>query len=207
MSRPASFDGVLQSDWTIWVLDHGLPSLPQSPAIGTVVPVARWVGPEVGAVLHVRFFEDEIDGEELDSDVEVAFRHEGRWEVFGGSGGTGWFDPPFIRPEMQERLAEDWSRYTCSSPASAACAIYGVAGTAATTVEVSDTTGTHVMPIESPLGAFVAASGDLETGTVRVLDADGSPLLTETFAVPETSAHNRDGYLTDFIELDPPDAP
>jgi hypothetical protein len=183
VARPDSFDATLQSDWSVWVLDHDMPRLPASAALDTSVPIARWIGPEVAAVLHVRYLSDGVDGGDLDSDVEVLIRRDTRWEILGGSGGTGWFSPPFVRPELPTRSAEAWFRYEFgSSSLDRVCALYGVAGKAATTVELTDSEGTRTMAIESPVGAWVAATRDVGSGTVQVLDAEGVPLLSERFA-------------------------
>lgn len=39
--RPASFDEILVTDWSLWVLDNGLVELPETVEKGQTVPVAR----------------------------------------------------------------------------------------------------------------------------------------------------------------------
>jgi hypothetical protein len=46
-------------EWSLWVLEHGLPPLPTSVQKGDSVPVARWAGITVDAVLHVQWMRDD----------------------------------------------------------------------------------------------------------------------------------------------------
>jgi len=86
------------SDWSLWVLDHGLPPLLEVLEEDEVVPIERWAGPRFGAVLHVGRYRNEEGGEEeLDSEVEVFRRTVDGWEPSTGGGGSNWFDPPFER--------------------------------------------------------------------------------------------------------------
>lgn len=102
--QPPSFEWEWMSDWSEWVLDHGLPPLPETLADGEVVPIPRWAGARFGAVLHVSRYWDEEDGEDrLDSEIEVFRRTETGWESSDGGGGGGWFDPPFERPGLAPR--------------------------------------------------------------------------------------------------------
>ena len=82
------------SEWSLWVLDHGLPELPEGVANGESVPVARWVGPEFAAVLHVYFRPgdegDPDDAASLETETEVSRRTGVRWEDSRGSGGSNW---------------------------------------------------------------------------------------------------------------------
>jgi hypothetical protein len=72
VDRPPSFDAEWMSDWSEWVLDHGLPPLPAVLGDDDAVPIARWAGPRFGAVLHVtRHWEDEDTPDGVDSEVEV----------------------------------------------------------------------------------------------------------------------------------------
>jgi hypothetical protein len=95
--EPPSFDEEFSSDWSIWVLARGLPELPVTIERGWSVPVARWVGETVGAVLHIRRGEDDED-DEPESDVELLARSTAGWEYPTASGGTGWANPPLVRP-------------------------------------------------------------------------------------------------------------
>src|SRR5436853_2432704 len=99
-ARPESFGEDWMSDWSAWVLDNGLPDLPETVEVGWSVPIARWVGEQVGAVLHVQWnWSDDHDDDELNSEVEVLARSESGWQYPSGSGGIGWLDPPLVRPE------------------------------------------------------------------------------------------------------------
>ncbi len=96
-----SFDEKLMTDWSVWVLDHELPSLLRTLQPSEAVPVPRWAGPSFGAVLHVdRSGSDDDDDDGLRSEVELFRRTPAGWEPSSGSGGGGWFDPPFRRPDV-----------------------------------------------------------------------------------------------------------
>lgn len=170
------------SDWSEWVLDHGLPPLPPTLGDDDLVPVARWAGERFGAVLHVyRHWEDERTPGGVDSEVEVFRRTADGWEPSSGGGGDGWFDPPFVRPDIGPREVigghqhdSDEGTWSCSS-------IDGVAGTDAMWVEVVDGAGVERQPIESPFGAFIACSSGERPATVRILDAQERVLISLAF--------------------------
>ena len=44
VKRPDSFAENVMTDWSLWVLDNGLPKSPDRVEVGESVPVARWVG-------------------------------------------------------------------------------------------------------------------------------------------------------------------
>jgi hypothetical protein len=101
VKRPDSFAEDVMTDWSLWVLDNGLPKLPDRVEVGESVPVARWVGARFAAVLHVQWrWGDSEEDDVLISETEVFARREGGWEISSGSGGTNWFDPPFVRPQL-----------------------------------------------------------------------------------------------------------
>jgi hypothetical protein len=95
-SPPPSFDEELMTDWSKWVLDHELPSLPPAVAVGESVPIARWAGRHFGAVVHVQWsWSDDHDDDYMATEIEVFRRSGDGWEASSGGGGGGWFDPPF----------------------------------------------------------------------------------------------------------------
>jgi hypothetical protein len=170
------------SDWSEWVLDHELPPLPDDLGYGEAVPVARWAGSRFGAVLHVTRYWDEDEGEErLDSEVEVFRRTEAGWESSGGGGGSGWFDPPFVRPALGPRQVVAGHEHGSGGPEWSCCSVDGVAGVDAAWVEVVDMAGVERRPLESPFGAFIACSDGERTATVRILDAGESVLRNQSF--------------------------
>ncbi|MGA2806141.1 MAG: hypothetical protein ABSF89_17440 [Acidimicrobiales bacterium] len=68
---PESFGWEDADDWGSWVLDHGLAPLPAELGDGDEVPVAFWVGPQVGVVL----FRSLCQCEDGDSDRDVDDSH------------------------------------------------------------------------------------------------------------------------------------
>jgi hypothetical protein len=158
-----------------------LPELPAAVEIGWSVPVARWVGVSVGAVLHVqRVWDDEDHHDELQSDAEILPRSSSGWGDSGASGGTGWFEPPLIRPRPWE------GRYVFpmglhgygSSPLDAQgrlwAATYGVAAAPVARLVVSADGVEVECPIESPCGAWIV-------GHVARPDFSNPELLIEAF--------------------------
>lgn len=170
------------TDWSLWVLDHGLPELPTEVRPGDSVPVALWVGPRFAAVLHVQWlWSEHHDDDVLVNEMEVFLQSDGQWRPSLGSGGSGWFDPPLERPEMEPTSAEVIGQHCSGGGDWYCCAVAGVAGAAATTVEVEDGDGVTSRPLTSPIGAFVACSNGHKAAVVRVRDGNGATLVTGRF--------------------------
>ncbi len=175
MLPPESYDEEFIDEWAAWVLDHGLPASRHVPAVGEACPIARWRGPELGAVLFVAW---DGDGSSLIGDVQVLRRHDSGWEASGGSGGAGWFDPPYTRPSGIAAEHVDlisWGGFE-SSPDWRFERAYGIAGSAACWVEVFSNGVSTRFPIEVDYGAFVVAWDPSVTAEVRVLDRTGGTL-------------------------------
>jgi hypothetical protein len=176
--EPSSFDEDLMEDWSFWVLDHGLPPLPHRVNVGESVPVARWAGPRVGAVLHIQWrWSDEHDDDHLTTETQ-AFRRRGTaWEVANGQGGTGWFDPPFVRPShIGPTDVVIGGQFFASEVGWSCSGVDGIVGVDAAAIEVEDSDGVTRRPIESPFGAVIACSDGADEATFRVLHADGRVL-------------------------------
>ena len=173
------------TDWSLWVLDNGLPALPPNVAVGESVPVARWNGREFGAVLHVQWrWSDSHDDDELQNEIEVFRRRQGEptWEVATARGGGGWFSPPMSRPVVPESNATVTDFFATGEGTWKCCAAYGFAGSKASLIEVTDSAGVTRSPLESPLGVFVVAADGEMPATVRVLTEGGSVLLSRVFS-------------------------
>ena len=177
-TRPGAFHELHMTEWSEWVLDHGLPPLPEGVGREGSVPVARWVGPRYAAVMHVQrggHIDDPGLGE-LENEVELFVRGDDAWQTCDATGGTNWHDPPFLRPDMEpERV---WFFGMLYSPCEGgfACAVDGIAGAAAETIEVEDGDGVTAMAVESPMGAFVVAFDAARPAVIRVRDAEGRVL-------------------------------
>lgn len=122
----------------------------------------------------------------MDSEVEVFRRGVGGWEPSSGSGGGGWFDPPFRRPDSPPDYAALGHFHASGSDDWRCCAAFGVAGTNGSVVEVVDGNGVTRLPIESPLGVFVVSANGAEPAVARVLDPNGAVLMERRFS-PEAS--------------------
>jgi hypothetical protein len=190
---PDSFDEGLLTEWSLWVLTHGLPELPESVRVGESVPVARWVGARFGAVAHVQWmWTDDHADDRLGNEIETFRRRAGRWEASNGNGGSGWHSPPFRRPSrLGPRDVEDGGRLYVGGDGWRCCAVDGIAGEEAAVVELVDAGGTTGSPIESPFGAFVVVTDADREATVRVLDQQARELWACTlspnpFNAPDT---------------------
>jgi len=181
--RPPSFDEQCMTEWSEWVLDHGLPELPAAVAMGESVPVARWAGPRAGAVLHLQWgWSDDHTNDELCEQVEVFDRVAGGWDVYNSNAGSNWTpDPPLQRPQLAPRHVIIGGGFVATEPHRSCVAVSGLAGIAAHTVEVIDTDGVTRRGIESPLGVFIVAFPGHTTARVRVLDAHNVVLAEHTW--------------------------
>jgi hypothetical protein len=182
--RPPSFDEEYMTEWSEWVLDHGLPEFPEAVEVGESVPVARWDGRHVGAVLHVQWnWSDEHDDDELISEVQVFDRTPDDWRVYGGQGGSNWPWVPSLRPpQIASTRAGIIGTFTTAEHGRTCTAVNGVAGSAASTIELVDEGGTLSRPIESTLGVFIVAFGGEADAVVRLRTAGGEVLVEQTVA-------------------------
>lgn len=179
--RPPSFDEDRMTEWSKWVLDHGLPDIPEALQVGESVPVAYWAGPRFGAVLHVQWsWSEEHTDDDLISEVQLFDRVPDGWRCYGAQGGTDWFDPPFCRPNMSPREADLGGIFIAHEDGRSCCAADGLAGIDAAVVEVVDEQGPIRKRLDSPLGAFIAAFDGANEATICVLDEAGHVLLEQT---------------------------
>ncbi len=184
-AAPPSFDEEWATDWSIWVLDHGLPELPATVVPGQSVPVAYWAGPRFGGVLHVRWsWSRHHRDDQLQSEVEPFRRVERAWRPTGARGGSGWYDPPLARLDLGPREAFTGGMYTqnhATEGPMGICMIDGVAGTDGAWVEIATAAGEVRRPLDSPIGAFVAVTNLGRAATLRILDKEGATLLEQPF--------------------------
>jgi len=74
------------------------------------------------------------------------------------------------------------NRASCSSQDQwRCCAVEGVAGTAAAVVEVRQAGDVLAMPMESTIGAFIAAFDGQAPAVVRVMEGGGGVLVEQRF--------------------------
>ena len=171
-------------DWSLWVVEHGVPDLPEEVHQGESVPVARWVGPRYAAVLHVQWMWGREDPAEdhLASEIDCLVRAGDHWEGTEGGGGTGWPSARLVRPgDILPRQVHRFGLHGDSGAGYACSVAYGVAGTDAAYVELVTSLGTKRWDFESPIGAWVVAWGSTLSGEVSILDSDGRPLAVHSF--------------------------
>jgi hypothetical protein len=183
--QPTSFEEELSLDWSVWVLDHGLPGLPVDVRRGQSVPVARWPGPRFGAVLHLQWmWGNDDDGDDyLATEIELFRRVDGGWEPANGSGGSEWpFGSLLVRPALPPGTAQFWGEVSSGEHDWAVAAIDGLAAGDAAAVEVIDLDGLTRHPIDSPLGVVLAAVDATRPATVQVLDGEHRILATRDYS-------------------------
>lgn len=204
--RPSSLKDVNRTQWSLWVLDNGLPELPDSIERGECVPVACWNGSRFGAVVHIEratwgfpsppepppppppgmglgVIGPTVVGD-LVSTVQVLRRTPTGWEVAKARGGAGWSEPELVPSDMPEGTATFRSSFYARPSSEWSCkAKVGAVGRGAFLVEIKDAEGTTRRPVDSPLGLFVTAFDGAMAATIRVLDGEGS-VLDEDQYVP-----------------------
>jgi hypothetical protein len=147
------------------------------------VPVALFRSPSRGAVL-MHYFGAAIDDPEYASidTEEVCFRRTAdEWEQAGSSGGTTWSDGPdgHLRrpPGLGAREVRFLGWLAGREESWTFVAASGVAGVEAVTVEVEQDGESRQAPIDSPVGAFIAATDGDRPAMVRIRDAAGAILF------------------------------
>jgi hypothetical protein len=181
--QPKSFDEDLMTEWSVWVLDNGLPPLPDGVDPGESVPVAQWVGPRFAAVLHIQWmWSEDHNDDSLSTETQVFVRRGQHWEIADGQGGSSWFDPPFERPSrVGPRTVAIGHEFCATEPSRSCCAVDGFVGSDAAHIEVEDADGMTRRPVESPFGAVIVCSDGAGDATFRVLDGDGRVLGSGQF--------------------------
>ena len=186
-TRPPSFHYRYSDSWATWVLDHGLPALPEALGKDDEVPIAYWAGPASGSVLFRSWWsnpEDEVtEGVAKVADNHYSYVRTGEeWEPTGGGGGSaGPEDDPLRLRVYPERLASvggEWHEGPVRG-------LTGLVGSAARTIEVEDRHGRTRRQVEAPLGCVVVCFEALDEVTIRILDQDDQPLL-DTSRSPAT---------------------
>jgi hypothetical protein len=171
----------------VLVLADGLTSLPSDLDVGSSVAVARWVGPRLAAILKV----ERASTFSIGLVAETFERVDGHWKLGTWGGGEKWFEPPLQRPtsigDRDMRVLGMWGSTLCRLPYDSDAwlrCIYGIAGSAARSLEVTDRHGTTTAEFESPIGAFVVVADligeDTEPG-MRILDDHGAALTFSGF--------------------------
>ena len=183
-SAPASFDEDDMEEWSLWVLNHGLPAMPIAVAKGESVPLARWIGTAVAAVLHVQWMwgSDDPDDDYLASEVVCFSQVDGVWRSSGASGGMGWPSAVLGRSDsIGPAETQSFGIHGEVGEAGRCMATFGIAGTAARFIEVETEGRVERAPLESAVGAWIACWDPASAATVRILGDDDSPLYLESY--------------------------
>jgi hypothetical protein len=174
-AAPPSFNEELTGDWSLWVLDHGLPPLPDRVGFGESVPIAYWAGPQIGAVLHIQATAaDPHAGEPARFDTEVTcFRRVGdHWDAADAGGGTDWpAGASLARIQVAPGYVGFGGELNASGDGPVCTAVEGVVGDNARWIEVTDPAGTIRRPVDAPVGVIVIGIPAARPVTIRVLDS------------------------------------
>lgn len=174
----------LCTDWSLWVLEHGLPLLPDQVAERSSVPVTWWRGTNSAAVLHLRRWPD--DGEDAsytEVDIQVFASVDGRWQLTASGGAGGWPEA-LVRPvEVRPEHADLGGVVQGTSGGVEVVALWGEAGRFAASLEVEQEGVVTTRPVEGELGWVVVSAVVQGPVIARVRDGDGR-VLTEAAVGP-----------------------
>jgi hypothetical protein len=164
-------------EWTVRVLDHGLPALPARLERGETVPAAVWQGKRAGGVVFVRLWKNG----QPDSEVAIARRAaDGSWEVPSWGGGP-WIDDPMIRPEDGwDGSPVLWLQHAGQFVQGDTDGVRAQAGAAArrvAAIQVEQAGRTWSVPVDSPCGAFIVVMESLAPARLCAVDERGEAVL------------------------------
>ena len=179
---PPSFHYEYSDDWGVWVLDHGLPALPDELGEDDEVPIAYWVGPLFGAVLFRSLGEPcdddepgEFSGVEVNDMVYGWVRVDGQWEeILARAGGGGPMTDPMARDPYPESTGSLGGGWRLGSEHGDVAGLDGAVGRRARFLEVEDSNGLTRQPVDVPLGAVVVYFDPHEDVMIRIVAGDGS---------------------------------
>ena len=192
LMRPVDFSIEYSEDWARWVLDQGLPELPEHIGLDESVPVAYWRGDRIAAVLFVRRWfdarphellpdEDCDEQERTDLDADLFRLVHGEWTPFG-SGGANWHcEEALTAPVLDPNEFSLSGMYGAGDQDGQVLAIYGYLGEHIAYLEVEQDGTTRRHTVDAPLRAAVVAL-ESRPFTVRGLAEDGTVIgsITET---------------------------
>jgi hypothetical protein len=184
--RPVEFEERFAATWALWVLDHGLPDLPDQMVEGLSVPIAFWAGQRVGAVMFVQRcpHDEECEADEHFTTDEVSFRRtDDGWIPAAGSSGVDWPQCGLGRLDVPARHVqfEEPGEYRVDGPDGWACVRQtAVVGRDAAWIELVEGDQLTRRPVNAPTGRVIVATPGEEPATIRILDSDQSELATCT---------------------------
>jgi len=166
------------SQWTVRVLEEGLPPPVESVALGQTIPVARWIKDRYGAVLFVRQWRNG----QWDSDcASTAIDSNGKWHQPGSHGGGKW-ENPLVRPSSDGWNGKpviwlNWGGGFSPIDDKYIRTIDGMTVPQVAAIELKHKTGElyQVVEVDSPYGAVVLGFSDDEAYLATPLDAFGKP--------------------------------
>lgn len=185
--RMHGLDRASSPERSAWVLDAGLPPLPDRVGPDDSVPVAFWAGPVFGAVLNVWGCDHDPDcppEEHLATSTQCFKRTPNGWEFAGVSAGTDWPTPGLrglvlsddavvFDVESVQTVRGPDDGWTCS-------AVDGVVGASAVWIELTQDGDVVRQKIEAPTGAVVVAMSNTSEALIRTFDRAGAVLWSLT---------------------------
>lgn len=184
MGRGAGYrhdSGVDDESFEAFSPETPLRPLPEDIGDGEAEVIARWAGPRWGALLYVinNGYDEEFGEVTVDLDATSFRRATGGWEESTSGGGGNWWTterPLLRRHEVPPRVWGLAHYHFGPDDGWHAPWAFGLAGTEAAWVEVTDIDGTVRRPLEAPLGYFVIASNGDGPAAVEMFDQAGSSL-------------------------------
>jgi hypothetical protein len=187
MSSPRTFAEDEAGSWNLWVVDHELPAPPKNLEKGDSVPVARWAGPNFGAVLRVEWSwgHDDLDEDHLISVVQVMKRKSRGWEESPGDGGGGWFDPPLRRPAIGRHDVRVGGLHMSGGENWMCTALWGLVGSDVSTVDLIAEDRVISRAVDSAIGAVVVVFDSTVPAAIHLSSSDGALVKALSYN-PET---------------------
>lgn len=152
------WDEVHGDELALRALLRGISEPPPEFDVGMSIPVARWVGVDVAAVLSIEWMSGDGDSPDISSEVRSFVWSDGGWESTGCSGGGGWPDPPIVRLLDRPDAFEPGHVQRAWIDDDVIGTTFALVGPDVVTVEVVRDGDVQLMAVESPLGAVVAAA-------------------------------------------------
>ena len=180
---PPSFHYDYSDDWAMWVLDHGLPAMPEALGDDDEVPIAYWRGDRFATVLFrswASISEDEqepVDRPDVYDDHYSLVLTETGWEpITAGGGAGGPLRDPMVRPVLPADTASFGGDWLQGDDKGSVRGLTGTVGERARYIAVQDRYGMTRHPVEAPLAAIIVCWDATRDVTITILDAEDEVL-------------------------------
>ena len=163
---PPSFHYDYSDDWAMWVLDHGLPAMPEALGDDDEVPIAYWRGDRFATVLFRSWASISEDVQEPAERARVDDDHyswvltETGWvPITAGGGAGGPVRDPMVRPDLPADTASFGDDWLQGDDKGSVRGVTGTVGEKARYIAATDRHGMTRRPVEALLAAIIVCWG------------------------------------------------